>query len=183
MESRAKLFGHPIHTMLIVFPFGLLVIALLFDVLYLLTDEITFAIVSFWNIAAGVIGGLLAAIFGFIDWLAIPENTRAKRIGLLHGLGNATVLVLFAASWLLRLNNPDYLPTTLAFLLVLVGGMIGLVSGWLGGELVDRLGVGVDPGANLNAPSSLSGKPADANLHTESEERRTERLQERELGR
>jgi hypothetical protein len=36
------------------------------------------------------------------------------------------------------------------------------VTGWLGGELVDRLGVDVDPGANLNAPSSLSGQAADA---------------------
>ena len=39
---------------------------------------------------------------------------------------------------------------------------VSLVTGWPGGELVDRLGVGVDPGANLNAPSSLSGQPADA---------------------
>jgi hypothetical protein len=33
-------------------------------------------------------------------------------------------------------------------------------TGWLGGELVDRLGVGVDRGAHLDAPSSLSGRPA-----------------------
>jgi len=38
--------------------------------------------------------------------------------------------------------------------------VIALFGGWLGGELVDRLGVGVDRGANLNAPSSLSGRPA-----------------------
>ena len=39
-------------------------------------------------IVAGIIGGLAAAPFGLIDWLAIPKRTRAKRIGLLHGLGN-----------------------------------------------------------------------------------------------
>jgi uncharacterized membrane protein len=33
---------------------------------------------------------------------------------------------------------------------------LALVTGWLGGELVDRLGVGVDEGANLDAPSSLT---------------------------
>jgi hypothetical protein len=33
-----------------------------------------------------------------------------------------------------------------------------LVTGWLGGELVDRLGVGVDEGANLNATNSLAGE-------------------------
>jgi uncharacterized membrane protein len=48
----------------------------------------------------------------------------------------------------------------MAFVLALVGAGLALVTGWLGGELVDRLGVGVDEGANVNAPSSLSGRPA-----------------------
>ena len=33
MESRAKLFGHPIHPMLIVFPLGLLAAAVIFDII------------------------------------------------------------------------------------------------------------------------------------------------------
>jgi hypothetical protein len=37
---------------------------------------------------------------------------------------------------------------------------LGTVAAWLGGELVDRLGVGVDDGAHLDAPSSLSGRRA-----------------------
>jgi hypothetical protein len=41
-----------------------------------------------------------------------------------------------------------------------VGAGLALVTGWLGGELVDRLGIGVDDGANPDAPSSLSGRPA-----------------------
>jgi uncharacterized membrane protein len=163
MESRAKLFGHAIHPILIVFPLGLLVVALVFDVLYMITGDITFGVVSFWNIAVGVVAGLLAAIFGFIDWQAIPSNTRAKSIGQWHAIGNVLVIVLFAVSWIIRLNSPDYMPGIFAFLLVLVGGAVSLVSGWLGGELVDRLGVGVDTGAHLNAPSSLSGEPASAN--------------------
>jgi len=61
---------------------------------------------------------------------------------------------------LLRLNEPDYVPGTVAFILSLVAVVLALVTGWLGGELVDRLGVGVDEGANLNAPSSLSRQPA-----------------------
>jgi hypothetical protein len=32
--------------------------------------------ISFWMIGAGVIGGLAAALFGLIDWLAIPSGTR-----------------------------------------------------------------------------------------------------------
>ncbi|HUH08216.1 MAG TPA: DUF2231 domain-containing protein, partial [Egibacteraceae bacterium] len=103
---------------------------------------------------------LFAAVFGLVDWLAIPRGTRAKRIGMLHGLGNAAVVALFAASWLLRLGQPDYAPQAPAIVLSVGAALLALVSGWLGGELVNRLGVGVDEGANLNAPSSLSGKPA-----------------------
>jgi uncharacterized membrane protein len=177
MESKAKLFGHAIHPILIVFPLGLLVIALVFDVLYFLTGEMTFAVVSFWNILAGLLSGALAAVFGFIDWQALPDNTRAKAIGRWHGLGNALVLLLFGASWLIRLNAPEFMPGLLAFLLVLAGGVVGLVSGWLGGELVERLGVGVDEGAHLNAPSSLSNEPASAHYKAE------EPVQERAVGR
>lgn len=67
MESKVKLLGHPIHPMLIVFPLGLLAIAVLFDIIRTFTSNSTLAAVAFWNIAAGVVGGLLAALFGFGD--------------------------------------------------------------------------------------------------------------------
>ena len=155
MESRAKLFGHPIHQMLVAFPLGLLVTALLFDVLHLVTGNGYWADIAYCMIAAGVVTGLLAAPFGFIDWLAIPSGTRARRVGALHGLGNVVVILLYASSWLLRSENPGASPT-LAFVLAFLGGGLALFTGWLGGELVDRLGVGVDDGANVDAPSSLS---------------------------
>ncbi|MCL4295123.1 MAG: DUF2231 domain-containing protein [Anaerolineae bacterium] len=160
MESKAKFLGHPIHPMLIVFPLGLLIAALIFDIIYLTTNNSTWAAVAFWNIAGGIVGGLLAAVFGLWDWLAIPAGTRAKSIGLWHGIGNVVVVGLFAISWLLRWDDPAYLPTTLTFVLEVVAIGLGGVTAWLGGELVDRLGVGVDPGAHLNSPNSLSGRPA-----------------------
>ena len=92
MESRAKLFGHAIHPILIVFPLGLLSTAVIFDVIYLVTGAEQWSLVAFWLIAAGIIGGLIAAIPGWIDWFAIPSNTRAKSVGLLHGVGNVIVL-------------------------------------------------------------------------------------------
>jgi len=157
MESKTKFLGHPVHPMLIVFPLGLLATAVIFDILYLLTGNELFPIVSYWNITAGILGGLAAALFGFIDWLAIPGGTRAKSVGAWHGVGNVTVVVLFFLSWLLRQNFLNYEPSALALALSFAGGTLALVTGWLGGELVDRLGVGVDPGANVNAPSSISG--------------------------
>jgi uncharacterized membrane protein len=155
MESRAKLFGHPIHQMLVVFPFGLLAMALVFDVLFLATGNGYWAGVAYAMIAAGILSGFLAAPFGFIDWLAIPAGTRAKRVGAAHGAGNVFVLVLYSMSWAQRGVDASS-PPGMAFLFSFAGGLIAIVTGWLGGELVDRLAVGVDDGAHLDAPSSLS---------------------------
>jgi uncharacterized membrane protein len=159
MHAKARLFGHPIHQMLIVFPLGLLGTSLLFDILYLATGGEHWALASYYMIAAGILSGLLAAPFGLIDWLSIPGGTRAKRIGGLHGGGNVVVLLLFALSWFLRRDLPTD-PSGLEIGLSALGVLLALCTGWLGGELVDRLGVGVDEGANVDAPSSLSGRSA-----------------------
>jgi uncharacterized membrane protein len=159
MESKAKLFGHPIHPMLIPFALGLLGGAVVFDLIAAIWDNENLAHAAFYMIAAGIISGLLAAVFGVIDWLAIPGGTRAKRIGILHGLGNVVIVIAFAIVWLLRRDEPEVASTT-AIVIEIIAVLAALVTGWLGGELVDRLGVGVDRGAHLDAPSSLSGRAA-----------------------
>lgn len=159
MESRAKLFGHPLHPMLIVFPLGLLGMAVVFDLLALFAGQDILGQAAHPMIAAGILTGLAAAIFGATDWAAIPDGTRAKGIAIAHGLGNVIIVALFAIAWWLRRDDPGN-AAGLPILLQVIGVAGALVTGWLGGELVDRLSVGVDPGANLNAPSSLSNRPA-----------------------
>jgi len=159
MESRAKLFGHAVHPILVVFPLGLFATAVIFDAIGWAMGNGRLMEASFRIIAAGIIGGMIAALFGLIDFQAIPWNTRAKRIGIWHGLGNVGVILLFGASWLMRWPSPSN-PGSLPVLLSLGGALLMLITGWLGGELVERLGVGVDEGANLNAPNSLTGRPA-----------------------
>jgi uncharacterized membrane protein len=163
MESKAKVAGHPVHPMLIVFPLGLLATAVIFDIIYLVSNNSQWTLVAYYMIGAGVIGGAAAAVPGWIDWFAIPVGTRAKRIGLLHGVGNVIVLALFILSWVLRRSTPEDPPTG-AIVAGLVGFVIAAFTGWLGGELVDRLGVGVDDGVHLNSPSSLSERPAAESL-------------------
>lgn len=162
MESRAKILGHAIHPILIVFPLGLLATGVVFDIIYLIWGNPAMATVAFWMIVAGIIGGFLAAPFGWIDWFAIPSGTRAKSVGLMHGLANVFVLLLFIGSWWLRRDAPER-PEMLAHILVFAGAVLALVGGWLGGELVERLGVSVYAGAHLDAPSSLSNRPASDN--------------------
>ncbi|MDQ3006055.1 MAG: DUF2231 domain-containing protein, partial [Chloroflexota bacterium] len=94
--------------------------------------------------------------------LGLPNNSRARNIGVWHGLGNVVIVVLFGVSWLLRGSNVDFLPNSLALILSFAGVALALITGWIGGELVYRLGVGIDTGANINAPSSLTDKSTSA---------------------
>jgi uncharacterized membrane protein len=142
--------------MLIVFPLGLLGTAVIFDLIAKFTGNQGLYGVSYWMMAAGVVGGLLAAIFGFMDWMGIKPGTRAKKIGGYHGLGNLAVVLLFALSWWMRSNDQSRIPGAVEFTLSLLGFLLALVTGWLGGELVYRLGMAVEEGANENAPSSLT---------------------------
>lgn len=160
MESKAKLFGHAIHPILIVFPLGFLTGAVIFDLIYLFSGNADMQMVAYWMLSAGIIGGLLAAPFGWIDWFAIPAGTRAKSVGLLHGVGNMIVVLLFIGSWALRTYNTQDVTYILQYVFSFAGIPLAVVTGWLGGELVERLGVGVDNGANLDAPSSLSNETA-----------------------
>jgi uncharacterized membrane protein len=156
---QAKFLGHSIHPMLIVFPLGLLATAVAFDIVGLVQGDNSWFGISYWMIAGGIIGGLLSAVFGLIDWIGIPSGTRAKSIGLLHGGTNVVVVLLFIGSWFMRgaaANTPSGGALTLSFIAV----VLALVGGWLGGELVERLGIGVHGGANPDAPNSLSDRPA-----------------------
>jgi uncharacterized membrane protein len=156
MQPRLKLLGHAVHPMLVVFPLGLLSTVPLFDILHLATNHSVFGSVAFWVLSMGVLGGIVAAIVGFIDWLAIPPQTNAYRVGLYHMFVNITAMGLYVLSWWARLyaHLPDrhWAP----FVLALFALLLMLVGGWLGGELVQQHGIGVRDEAALNAPSSLA---------------------------
>ncbi len=156
MESKTKFLGHPVHQIVVAFPMGLLCTASLFDAVYVVKGEVMWSTVAFFMIGAGVVGGVIAAIFGLIDYLAIPVRTRAKRIARLHGLTSVTVVILFTASWWLR-AAPLLRPPPIALLCSFGGAALLGLAGWLGGELLNRLGVGIDDGAHLDARNSLSG--------------------------
>ena len=173
MSGPVKILGHPIHPMLIVFPLGLLGTAVIFDLIAQFTGNQGLYGVSYWMIAAGLVGGLRAAVFGFLDWTGIRSNTRAKSVGMWHGLGNLTIVVLFALSWWMRTADPNRIPNGFAFLLSLLGFGLSLVTGWLGGELVYRLGMAVDEGAHENAPNALTTENAAANSQETARKKQT----------
>jgi uncharacterized membrane protein len=138
--------------MFVVFPLGLFATSVAWDIVFLATGHAMWAAISFWTIIAGLVGSALAAITGLVDFVAIPRGTRAKRIGVYHGLMNVLIVVLFLVSAIGRVRSG---PRVDLMILGWIGVALALVSGWLGGELVERLGVGVDDNADVNAPSSI----------------------------
>jgi uncharacterized membrane protein len=159
MKARVVVAGHAVHPMLIVFPLGLLATSVVWDICALVMRSPRWGMLAFWTIVAGVVGALLAAVPGFIDWLSIPRGTRARKIGLYHMVLNLLVVALFAISILARVRAAGgYEEARVPHMIWgWLGVALAIVSSWLGGELVETLGISVREGANPDAPSPLTG--------------------------
>lgn len=164
MKSRYRLFGHSIHMMLVPFAVGLLGGAAVFDGIALARGSPALAEMAYWLMGGGLVMGLLAAPFGLLDWMDTPDGSRAESLGRMHGVGNVLVLLLFWGSWLMRRAEPAA-PDVMASVLSFAAVALTLVTAWMGGELVTRLGMGVSANAGPDARSSLLGEaqpPAEA---------------------
>jgi uncharacterized membrane protein len=138
-------YGHPFHPILVTVPIGAWVLSLAFDIAAGSAGEReVFVKGAFWLIAGGIIGAVVAALFGLMDLLAIRRGTPAFRTGLTHMALNLTVVVLFAISFALRRDHLDEGDATVAAVVLSVIALAILaVSGWLGGKLAYRYGVRV----------------------------------------
>jgi uncharacterized membrane protein len=153
MESRVKIFGHPVHQVLVSFPLGGFGFAAVSDALHARSGQREYALAARWALDFSLITAAVAAPFGLLDWLAIPPHTRAKRVGAVHGLGNLAVVGLFAASRMLRGGRRAPLS---AKLLSVAGVALSGVTAWLGAELINRHGIGLDGELGTNAQNSLA---------------------------
>jgi uncharacterized membrane protein len=145
--TNARIGKHPIHPMLVVLPLGLWVAALVFDIIYAVGRDQSMRVVAFWNVGAGVIGAVLAAIPGFVDWLSLTG--RAARVGTYHLLLNLGAVAVFAVNWFVRTRVDGDSPWPL--ILSIVGVVAVGVSGWLGGQLVYVHRVGVEEDQDVRA--------------------------------
>lgn len=144
MRSKASIGGHPIHPMLIPFPLALWTTSFVVDVLFYFTRHSTLLVIAKFMIAAGCLAGVAAAVPGIIDWLAVKDG-EVKKAANWHARLNVIALIVFTVSLFLRMGNYSELVgrrLTIPFLLSLLGVILIAISGWLGGELVFRYGVG-----------------------------------------
>ena len=143
IPSTAAISGHPIHPMLIPFPIAFLVGALVSDLIFTANQDVFWARAALWLTAAGLVFGVVAALFGAIDFFTIGR-VRAFPIAWVHFIGNAVVLILALISVLMRANNPEAAVQPWGLVLSLMISLILVVTGWLGGELSYRHKVGVN---------------------------------------
>jgi uncharacterized membrane protein len=135
--------------MLVHYPIALWTTSVVADVIFYFHRNISLILISKFLIAAGIVGAVLAAIPGFIDWLTITEPA-AKKTGTLHMVLNVSALFLFAASLYLRMKN--YGAPLIGHKLqvpfaVSVAGLIDMmIAASLGGKLVYQHRMGVDEG-------------------------------------
>jgi uncharacterized membrane protein len=140
----AGAYGHPIHPILVTVPIGAWIASLVFDIASRVgEDPDVFATGARWLVAIGIIGALLAALWGLLDYVRIERGTPAFRTGTMHLLLNDVVLVLFIVSWVLRLGDDDEATSMGLIVLSIVALALLSVSGWLGGKLAYRFGVRV----------------------------------------
>jgi uncharacterized membrane protein len=140
-QSTARIAGHPLHPMLIPFPIVGFVGAFFADVMFTMNGEPGWATASHWLLGLGLAFAALAAVAGLTDYLG-SERIRRIPDAFKHMLANVTAVVLEVANLFLRLNNDDFIRSTGLYISGLVV-LILLYSGWKGGELVYRHGVGV----------------------------------------
>ncbi len=154
MASPASLGRHPIHPMLIPFPLALWFFSLIADVIYLWRGNPVWRDwIAFYALLGGIVGGVLAAVPGFVDWLSLKDR-EVVRIANWHARLNVIALLIFVASFYLRTASGAGLvggSYTIPFVLSVVGVILITISGWLGGEMVFKHGVAVDAGAGAGA--------------------------------
>ena len=168
MYSKIKLFGHPIHPMLVAYPIAMYTFTFVFLLVYVLQgDPFWFRVALVLNVV-GVLMALLTAIPGFLDWLiGIPGGTRAKSTGLTHMILNVTALVLFAVTALTNLGQwtattPD---AGLSLILALIGVLVTVGAGFFGWTLIQNHHVGVkltpeQERDEMNAPETMPSRVA-----------------------
>jgi uncharacterized membrane protein len=157
LRSQSTLGGHPVHPMLIPFPIAFLVGALATDLVFWITADPFWARASAWLIGAGFATGVIAAVFGLVDFLFI-QRVRALNAAWYHFAGNAVVLALSLWNGALRIDDAAgaVLPTGL-FLSAGVTALL-LVTGWFGGELAYKHKIGAVEGL----PTGLDAAPRPA---------------------
>jgi nitrite reductase/ring-hydroxylating ferredoxin subunit/uncharacterized membrane protein len=143
MRSSAHLHGHPIHPMLIPFPFAYLFGTACVDLAARVSNRRDWMQTAKHMRMLGLGTAVVAAVPGLVDYLtAVPPNSSAKQRATNHMLSNVSALGLFAAS--AARSHATARPPAWTIAAEVAGAAALAIGGWLGGTLVYRNQIAVD---------------------------------------
>lgn len=147
-----RIFGHPLHAVIVAFPLGLLSLVPLWDALaWAGVPGATGA--AYLGQIAGVAGGVLAVVTGAIDLVRAKKSAAVQDLGIWHATAATTGLLVFAVG--LALRSPDHTATPLVVSLEVAGVGCLALAGWCGGHLVFHHGVAVRPTRTASAAEAI----------------------------
>jgi uncharacterized membrane protein len=145
MKSTAHLNGHPIHPMLIPYPFALLSSSVGFELAGRMAGRQDWLRTASHIADVGLVAALTAAIPGAVDYFGtVPRESEASRQATKHAISNLSAVACFAYAAVRRRVDGGRSDAALAF--GLLGTALLAVGGWLGGELVYHQRIGVTEG-------------------------------------
>src|SRR5262245_62732931 len=142
--------GHPLHVVLTDVPLGSWTAAAVLDMLEEMTGSTVIGRGADAAITVGLVGASGAAITGLADWSKIGGG-QPRRIGLAHGLLNATATACYVTSICLRQIYSRRSGRRLALFGLVVSGLVA----YLGGHLVFKEILGVDHSADYSPPDDF----------------------------
>lgn len=146
MRAPASFAKHPLHPMLVALPIGLFVASFVAELISFWQAGEVWRDLLFYNLAGGIIGAVVAAIPGFIDYISLKDE-KVLPLAHRHFGVNVALLAVYAGNFWLRTESGKTLSgdsRLIPFLLSLLGMILLGLSGWLGGEMVYAHGVAVD---------------------------------------
>lgn len=139
--SAIAVAGHPIHAMLVHFPIAFVISTLGIDIFYWFTGDAFWLQVGIWSAGAAFVFGVLAAIVGTAELLAVP-GIRVRVASWNHAIAAMVMLAIVGANAGLRVFWPEtVLPNGL--MLSVLSSMAAAFAGWHGGKLIFDHGVGL----------------------------------------
>lgn len=148
-----RLFGHPVHAMLVALPLGLLLLVPLWDALAIWDVLPEAASIAHYSELAGLVAGLLAALFGIADLVRHAGSPELLTTGLRHAFLAVLAISVFALAFALRERTAP--PSLGIFALDALGAACLAAAGWFGAHLVFHYGVEVDAVSNPKRSGSV----------------------------
>ena len=133
--------GHPLHPVVIALPVGAWIVSAWFDARSAATNDPRDEHAADEALRLGVVGAVGAAVTGLVQYVDTHDEVRRETT--VHAALNNVALGLYVASAALRTHGRRPLARKLAA----AGLAVVSLSGWLGGDVAFRHGVGVRPQA------------------------------------